>query len=125
MKEKKLFRVDINLSYLFLTDDPDYGDKHDVTEWIEKDFHSGELDAETKDDTIGNKFICQEVTDINQVKDYNSGYVCYGDNADETDLENLTIELGLDAKIMIDRLTKLGYTVSPAPKSVKLRKLKK
>jgi hypothetical protein len=102
--EKKLHRVDIDLSYLVYTDE-DYS-KADVYDWIKLHFHTGELDDSCS---------INIVTDVNQInKDFNEDYCPYlTDDADEgTDLSDVINRLGLDAKKMIKRLESLGYKVT-------------
>ena len=104
--EKKLYRVDIDLSYLVYTDE-DYTSGN-VYNWIKNNFHSGELHDACE---------ISIVTDSKTIEDdFDIGYFPYCDDADdsskEMSLEEIIDLLGLDAKKMIKRLEKLGYKVT-------------
>lgn len=98
--EKKLYRVDIDLSYLVYTDE-DYTNAN-VYDWLKNYFHSGEL-ADACEISV--------VTDSKTIEgDFDMGYIPYC--GDEMSLEEIIDLLGLDAKKMIKRLEKLGYKVT-------------
>ena len=105
-----LYRVDINLSYLFLTKNKEYGSKEDVVEWLNDSAHTGELDSENDKE----KFSVKEVKSLEDVEDYDLGYFPYSDEIrqDEPTLEDIKDELGLDTQIMIKKLKALGYSVT-------------
>jgi hypothetical protein len=103
--KKKLYRVDVDLSYLVYTvGEYTYAD---VFDWIKNNFHSGETDG------------C-EISIVTNAKtledDFDMSYVPYCDDTDdatkEMSLEEIIDILGLDAEIMIDRLERLGYKVT-------------
>ena len=102
--EKKLYRVDIDLSYLVYTDE-DYTNAN-VFDWMKNHFHGGELD-ETCEISV--------VKDIKTIEDdFDKDYCPYFTNDDDeiTSLEEIIDLLGLDAKKMIKRLESLGYKVT-------------
>jgi uncharacterized protein YgfB (UPF0149 family) len=104
--EKKLYRVDVDLSYLVYTDE-DYTSGN-IYDWMKNHFHSGELDDASE---------ISIVTDSKTIEDdFDLSYIPYCDDADdsskEMSLEEIIDLLGLDAKKMIKRLEKLGYKVT-------------
>lgn len=106
---KNLFRVDLNLQYLVYTDKENYTE-HDVEKWIKNDLHSGEFDEQ--DGLTINK-----VTSSKQIQDFLDLDVDYNVyHTDEQDngisVHSLVEQLGLDADVMIDKLKKMGYTVT-------------
>lgn len=114
MKQKKnLFRVDAHLSYLVYTDKETYGET-DFCEWLKNNFHSGELDED-------GALEIEKVESTEQIQDFldrdydYSVYTEIGDNV-EKDLSELVDELGLDAKVLVTKLKKLGYTITPPKK---------
>lgn len=104
--EKKLYKVDINVKYLVYTD-VEYN-KHDVTDWLKEDFHSGELDDACEISLV------KDVSEIEE--DFKMDYCPYYTNAGDEDvgasLDTIIDDLGLDAGKMIKRLKSLGYTVT-------------
>lgn len=104
--EKKLYRVDINLSYLVYTDE-EYK-QGDVLNWIKNDIHSAELDDNCEISVV------KDVKEIEDFTDLDVEYCpYYTDNADEsTFLSDIIDKLGLDAKKLIKRLESLGYKVT-------------
>jgi hypothetical protein len=102
--EKKLYRVDINLKYLVLTD-KEYK-QADTLAWLKNEVHGGELDDEACTISL--------VKDSKEVNDFEEGYCTYYTDPDDdgTSLEHIIDRLGLDASKMIERLKKLGYKVT-------------
>lgn len=105
-KEKKLYRVDINLKYLVYTDE-DYTEAN-VYDWVKNYFHSAELDDSCE---------ISVVKDVKEIEDFTDSDIeyCpyYTDDADEsTYLSDIIDKLGLDAKKLIKRLESLGYKVT-------------
>lgn len=112
-KTKNLFRVDLNLKYLIYTDKQEYTE-NDVLNWIKNDFHYGEFDSD-------NALKIEKVESSKQIQDflnYDYYYSVYRDagDDDEKDLSDLVDLLGLDASVLVDKLKKLGYTVTPPKK---------
>ena len=113
MNKKNLFRVDLNLKYLVYTDKEKYT-QNDVLDWIKNDVHSGEFDG---DDVLE----IEKVESSEQIQDFldmdTEYYVYYTNNEDDsTSIDTLVEELGLDASVLVDKLKKLGYTVTPPKK---------
>jgi hypothetical protein len=112
-KTKNLFRVDLNLKYLVYTDKEKYT-QDDVFDWIKNEVHSNELDAD-------GALEIEKVESSEQIQDFLDMdieyYVYYTDGEDDsTSIDTLVEELGLDASALVDRLKKLGYTVTPPTK---------
>jgi hypothetical protein len=112
-QKKNLFRVDVTLKYLVYTDKAEYKEI-DVVNWIKNDFHSGEFDTDgaLKIQKVESTEQIQDFLDLDI--DYN---VYYTDDVDEsTSLDTLVEELCLDAKVLVAKLKKLGYTITSPKK---------
>jgi len=70
IKDAKLFRVDINLKYLYITKDKEIG-LPQVEKWLRTECHSGELDYE--EDNV----VISEVKNQAEIKDFDDDYNCY------------------------------------------------
>lgn len=105
---KKLFRVDLNLKYLFYTDKTILHTQ-DVLKWLEKDCHSGELDD---DDTC----VITEIDDPEDVDDFPENYTVYSD--DKTCEINLgdIFKTWNTPEAMVAKLKKMGYKITPPKK---------
>jgi hypothetical protein len=103
--KKNLFRVDINLSYLFLTEQETLGLNH-VLAWLNS-MHSGELDT-------GDSYTIQRVEDMEDISDFSEDYNVYTDIEEEVNpaVCELIKELNLDVSGLIQRLKKLGYSIT-------------
>lgn len=106
---KNLFRVNLNLKYLVYTDEMNYTED-DVLLWIKNNFHSGELDDE---DAVQ----ITKVESSKQIQDFLDMDIDYNvyhtdDEDHDTSIKELVEKLGLDVHILIEKLRKLGYTVS-------------
>jgi len=93
-KNKNLFRVDINLSYLVYTDQENYTES-DVLKWFKDDFHSGEFDEE-------NALSILKVESSEQVQDFLDREIDYcvyytNDEDESASVSELVDRLGLDA----------------------------
>jgi hypothetical protein len=85
-----------------------------VLDWIKNDVHSGEFDSD-------GALEIEKVESSEQIQDFldmdTEYYVYYTDDEDDsTSIDTLVEELGLDASALVDRLKKLGYTVTPPTK---------
>lgn len=104
--KRKLFRVDIDLKYLFLTEREKIGPS-DVLEWLH-DVHSGELDDEDAVSIL-------EITDDHQIDDFDREYGVYSDIPnlpDGTYVSEVIEDLHLDTGAMIKKLEALGYKIT-------------
>ena len=112
-KTKNLFRVDLNLKYLVYTDEEKYT-QNDVLDWIKHDVHSGEFDG---DDVLEIEKVesSEQIQDFLDLQDSYCVY-CTSPEDDSTYLGDLVDLLGLDASVLVDKLKKLGYTVTPPKK---------
>lgn len=112
-KNKNLFRVDINLSYLVYTDQEKYTEQ-DTLKWCKDELHESELEE-------GEALEILKVESSEQVQDFldkdNEYYVYYTDDEDDsTSVSDLVDRLGLDADILVAKLRKLGYSVTKPKK---------
>jgi hypothetical protein len=112
-KTKNLFRVDLNLKYLVYTDKEKYTED-DVLDWIQNEVHSNEFDGD-------GALEIEKVESSEQIQDFLDMdieyYVYYTSGEDDsTSIDTLVEELGLDANILVEKLRKLGYTVSKPKK---------
>jgi hypothetical protein len=112
-QNKNLFRVDLNLKYLVYTDKEKYT-QDDVLDWLQNEVHSNEFDDD-------GALEIEKVESSEQIQDFldmdTEYYVYYTSGEDDsTSIDTLVEELGLDANILVEKLRKLGYTVSKPKK---------
>lgn len=106
MKEKReLYRIDLNLKYLYLTKDKPT--KEAVLDWLHN-IHTGELD-----DGLNIK----KVESVEDIQDYENedgelNYDLYTDKIENLNLSDVIEPLQLDVKCLIKRLKELGYKVT-------------
>lgn len=95
----KLYRVDITLSYLCLSDKT-LAHK-DAINWV-WNTHEGEFD-----DAIE----ITEVKDSSQIEDFDDSYTIYGECDDSYTKKDAEFDLALDIESIKKRLANLGYEV--------------
>lgn len=101
----KLIRIDLNLKYLVIESEDKKYTESDVLEWLHN-IHSGELDG---DDVVS----ISEINNKNDVEDFDIGYAPYNNVGDDyISLSEYIEDNGLDAQEMINKLKKLGYSVT-------------
>ena len=115
-----LFRVDLNLKYLFLTTKEKYGSQADIMHWLKNHMHEGELDNFWEDEDT--RMVVEEVADTSQIEDFSKDYSpyspddLYDESLQERSLESLIPELNLDSAEMIRILKSRGYKIEQPKK---------
>ena len=107
---QKLFRVDLSLKYLVLTDKKEYN-QYDVLKWLREECHEGEFDEDDSDSP--NECIIQEVDDSEMIQDFldmDIDYNVYG--TDGISISTVVEAFDLDTPKLIKELQKRGYKVS-------------
>ena len=105
MRTRTLYKVTINLNYLYYTDKEEMYDTGDVLKWFLNDCHEGELEQDG---------VCEilEITDPSEVEEFGGGYPVYNDLGEEIDLDEICKSFQTP-EAMVYRLEKLGYKITP------------